>query len=228
MRRTLAGAFCVAVLVPTLGHAQAAPGKAAAAKTPVGAVARAPAAPPVRYVLATTGNEARYLVREELVGIDFPYDAIGKTSAITGAIVLDAKGRLLPAGSRISVDVTTLKSDRANRDRYLKTAALETDKYPKVDLAITALRGFPTRLPTTGQFTFELLGNLTVRTVTRPVTWQVTATASNGELSGTARTAFKFADLGMPVPSAFMVMKLEDNLRLEYDFHFVRDTTTKP
>jgi hypothetical protein len=31
----------------------------------------------------------------------------------------------------------------------------------------------------------------------------------------------------MPVPSAFMVMKLEDNLRLEYDFHFVRDTTAK-
>jgi hypothetical protein len=47
-------------------------------------------------------------------------------------------------------------------------------------------------------------------------------------LSGTAKIAFKFADLGMPVPSAFMVMKLEDNLRLEYDFHFVRDTTTKP
>jgi len=25
-----------------------------------------------------------------------------------------------------------------------------------------------------------------------------------------------------------MVMKLEDNLRLEYTFHFVRDTTVKP
>ena len=227
MRRKLARAICVAVLVPALLNAQVATRKVVA-KAPVGAAAKAPAAPATRYILAASGNAARYLIREELVGIDFPYDAVGTTSAITGAVVFDAKGALVAAGSKISVDVSTLKSDRANRDRYLKTEALETDKYPKVEFAITALRGVPARLPTIGQFTFELVGNLTVRTVTRPVVWQVTATANNGELSGTAKTAFKFGDLGMPVPSAFMVMKLEDNLRLEYDFHFVKDTTTKP
>lgn len=226
MRRKLAGAICVALLVPTLLSAQVATRKAAA-KAPFKTAIKAPPASLTRYILATSGNAARYLVREELVGIDFPYDAVGTTSAITGVIALDARGALVAAGSRISVDVTTLKSDRANRDRYLKTEALQTDKYPKVELAITALRGFPAKLPATGQITFELLGNLTVRTITKPVVWQVTATANNGELSGTARTAFKFGDLGMPVPSAFMVMKLEDNLRLEYDFHFVKDTTTK-
>ena len=227
MRRKLAKAVCVAVLIPTLLNAQATTRKAPATRAPVKSATTPPAAPPIRYVLAADGNEARYLVREELVGIGFPNDAVGKTSAISGAIVLDANGGLVPAGSRISVDVTTLKSDRANRDRYLKTAALETDKYPSVELAITALRGFPASLPATGQFSFELLGNLTVRALTRPVTWQVTATANHGELSGTARTAMKFGDLGMPVPSAFVVMKLEDNLRLEYDFHFVKDTTAK-
>ncbi len=228
MERKLAGAIGVAILVPTLLHAQVVTRKAPVTRAPVGAVAKAPAAPPTRYVLATDGNEARYLVREELVGIDFPYDAVGKTSAMTGAVVLDAKGSVIPAASRISVDVTTLKSDRANRDRYLKTDALETDKYPKVELAITALRGVPAKFPANGQFSFELLGNLTVRTLTRPVTWQVTATVNNGDWRGTAKIALKFGDLGMPVPSAFMVIKLEDNLRLEYDFHFVRDTTTKP
>ncbi len=223
MRSTLAGVMGAALLVPAVVSAQT-----TARRTPAPAgVARA-AAPTIRYVLAADGNEARYLVREELVGIDFPYDAVGKTSAITGTIVLDAKGALVSAESKFSVDVTTLKSDRANRDRYLKTAALETNTYPTVNLAITALRGFPAVLPAAGALTFDLVGNLTVRTVTRPVTWHVTATVNDGEWTGTARTAFKFGDFGMPVPSAFMVMKLEDNLRLEYDFHFVRDTTAKP
>lgn len=222
MRRTLVGWTLTALLLPAALSAQATTRKAAPARTPPAKAATTVA--PVRYTLAPSGNEARYLVREELAGIDFPYDAVGKTAAITGSIVLDAKGAVVPGQSKVTVDVSTLKSDRANRDRWLKTDGIETDKYPRVELAITALKGMPAKLPTTGEFKFELVGNLTVRTVTKPVTWQVTATANNGEFSGTAKTAFKFGDLGMPVPSAFMVMKLEDNLRLEFDFHFVRDT----
>jgi polyisoprenoid-binding protein YceI len=227
MQSKLGGLILAASLLPAIAVGQTVPRKAPVIRPPVKAAVRTAVAPPTRYILAPSGNEARYLVREELAGIDFPYDAIGRTTAITGAIVLDGKGALVPAQSHFSVDVTTLKSDRANRDRYLRTDALETNKYPRVELAITALRGFPATLPASGQFAFELVGNMTVRTVTRPVTWQVTATASNGEFTGTAKTAFKFGDFGMPVPSAFMVMKLEDNLRLEYDFHFVRDTTAK-
>ncbi len=226
MRNTLARVLGTALLIPAVLNAQIPAGKAPAKATTAKSAAHAPAQP-VRFVLAASGNEARYLVREELVGVDFPFDVVGKTTAITGSVGFDAKGALVPADSRISVDVTTLKSDRANRDRYLKTDGIETDKYPRVELAITALRGFPAKLPTTGQFSFELIGNLTVRTITKPLTWQVTATAENGEFSGTAKTAFKFGDFDMPVPSAFMVIKLEDNLRLEYDFHFVRDTTAK-
>lgn len=219
----LVGMMGAALLIPALLNAQTTAGRTPA---PTGA-ARAAAAP-TRYILAAGGNEARYLVREQLAGIDFPSDAVGRTSAITGTIVLDARGSLVAAESRFSIDVTTLKSDRANRDRYLKTAALETNKYPTVDLAITGLRGFPAVLPATGPVTFDLVGNLTVRAVTKPVTWHVTATVNNGEWTGTASTAFKFGDFGMPVPSAFVMMKLEDNLRLEYDFHFVKDTTAKP
>lgn len=220
MRNKLAGLTWAALLVPGLLGAQVTTRKAP------GTAAEPPA--PTRYLLASSGNEVQYAVREELAGINFPYDAVGKTSVVVGAIMLDENGAIVSAESHITVDVSTLKSDRANRDRYLKTKALETDSYPKVDLAITALRNFPASLPTSGEFTFELIGNLTVRTVTKPVIWQVTATATNGELSGTAKTAFKFGYFGMDVPSAFMVMKLEDNLKLQFDFHFVRDATAKP
>jgi hypothetical protein len=34
----------------------------------------------VRLVIAPQGNEARYRVQEQLVGVDLPNDAVGKTS----------------------------------------------------------------------------------------------------------------------------------------------------
>ena len=39
----------------------------------------------VRYTVATDGNEARYRVREQLLHHDMPNDAVGKTTAISGA-----------------------------------------------------------------------------------------------------------------------------------------------
>ena len=40
----------------------------------------------LRYTLAPTGNEARYRVREQLVGHDLPNDAIGETKLLAGSI----------------------------------------------------------------------------------------------------------------------------------------------
>ena len=43
----------------------------------------------------------RYVVREQLVGLELPNDAIGKTSAITGSILLDRTGKVDSSGSTL-------------------------------------------------------------------------------------------------------------------------------
>jgi hypothetical protein len=48
-----------------------------------------PAPVTVRYIVAPTGNEARYRVREQLMHHDLLNDAVGKTTAITGSVVVD-------------------------------------------------------------------------------------------------------------------------------------------
>jgi polyisoprenoid-binding protein YceI len=179
-----------------------------------------------RYSLAPDGNEARYIVRERLAGLDFPNDAIGRTTVVTGGVALDDKGNPLPSQSHFTVDLTTLKSDKANRDRYLRTKALESDRFPKAELTVTALRNFPASPPASGAFTFQLVGTLTIHGVSRPTTWTVNATAENGGYRGTAATEFKFGDFGMDVPRAFVVLSVEDDIKLQYDFHLLRDTTT--
>ena len=180
-------------------------------------------APPgqVRFELAPAGNVARYRVREQFLDISFPSDAIGTTTAITGAIVLDAKGAIVPKESRFVVDIRTLKSDSENRDRIIHDRTLHTAKFPNVEIVVSELRGLKYPFPPTGEFTFELIGDLSIHGVTKPWTWQVTATSKAGGLAGRASTAFKFGDFGMTVPTSFRLLSVEDNVRLEYDFHLV-------
>jgi polyisoprenoid-binding protein YceI len=184
----------------------------------------APAGASVRLVAAPTGNEARFKVREQLAELPLPNDAVGVTQAITGAIVLDEHGRVVPAESKFTVDLATLKSDRERRDGYIKRRTLETDKFPTAILEPTGAHGLPAPLPDSGTMTFELLGNLTIHGVTRPSTWRVTATAGHGEFTGTASTRIKFEDFGMTQPRVAIVLSVQDDIGLEYDFHLVPDS----
>jgi polyisoprenoid-binding protein YceI len=185
----------------------------------VAAEALVPQQAVARYVVAPTGNEARYRVQEKIVGVDIPnYEAIGKTQAVTGAIVFDQAGRLVPAQSKIVIDVTELKSDQERRDGAVQRRILETEKHPTVVLVPTTIRGLTGPLPKSGTKTFQLLGNLTVRGVTKPTTWQVTAQFQGGRVTGTAVTQFTFADFEMQKPSVPVVLSLADQLKLEYSF----------
>lgn len=176
----------------------------------------------VRFTIAGEGNEARYRVREQLAGVSFPNDAVGTTSGITGVIVVDQAGRIQAAESRITVDVTTLKSDRDRRDGYVRTRTLETATHPTVVLAPTELRGTTWPLPTSGTVTFQLVGNLTVRGVTRPTTWDVTLTVAGDVLTGSASTSFAFEEFTLTKPRVAVVLSVDDTIKLEYDLRLVR------
>jgi polyisoprenoid-binding protein YceI len=181
-----------------------------------------PLAAGVRLQVAASGNEARYRVREQLAGFDLPNDAVGRSSAVTGGLVLDSVGRVVPADSRITVDVSGITSDRDRRDGYVRRRILQTDSFPDVILRPTALSGLPWPLPSSGSRAFTLTGDLTVKGVTRPTTWQVTAAFQGDTVTGLAATAFTFADFGLAQPRVPVVLSVGDTIRLEYDFKLVR------
>ena len=54
-------------------------------------------------------------------------DAVGRTSSVTGTIVF-ANSQLQSVN--VTADLQALKSDRAPRDSFLHSNALETDRYP--------------------------------------------------------------------------------------------------
>lgn len=229
MLRKAAIPAAVAVAAITLTAAWASPGAspgAARLAGPTGAVTAEPGRATARFVVAPAGNEARYRVSEVLAGFELPNDAVGVTGKVSGGISVDEKGTIVPGESRIVVDVTALKSDKDRRDGYVQRRLLETEKFPTVELIPTAIRGLPVPLPAAqgklGPQQLEMTGNLTVRGVTRPTRWRVTASYDGGRVTGSAATAFTFADFQMDKPRVASVLSVADTIKLEYDFTLVR------
>jgi polyisoprenoid-binding protein YceI len=184
------------------------------------ASARKAAAPaPLRYVVAPTGNEARYRVREQLVGVDLPNDAVGVSRDITGLLVVEPNGTVVGDSSRIVVNISNIKSDKDRRDGFVKRRTLETDKFPTVELAPRTFRGLASKPPAAGS-SFDLVGDLTVHGVTHPTTWKVTARSDGADVVGTATTAFTFKDFALDQPKVPVVLSVADTIKLEYDFRF--------
>ena len=172
----------------------------------------------VRLDVLPAGNEVRYLVREQLAGFDLPNDAVGRTGAVSGGIALDASGRVIPGESEFVIQIGGLTSDKERRDGYVRRRILVADSNPTVVLKPTALRGVTLPLPGAGTRSLELVGDLTVKGVTRPTTWRVQATFAGDTVSGTAATAFTFSDFELAQPRVPVVLSVADTIRLEYDF----------
>ena len=176
----------------------------------------------IRLVLVPDKSEARYRVREQLAGVSFPSDAVGATKAFTGTIVGKTDGTILSDQSKFQVDLRTLKSDEGVRDNFIGRSVLETNRYPYATFVPTSAPGLPLKLPDSGQVAFQLVGNLTIRDVTKPVTWDVSGKVTGNTATGTATTTFTFEDFDLTQPHVARVLSIVDSIRLELDLTLQR------
>jgi polyisoprenoid-binding protein YceI len=221
-------AACAPAQAPTT-QAPAAPTPAAVASptarpatspTAAPSAAATPIAATVRLVLAPGSSEARFRVTEQLAGRNLPNDAVGSTKEVTGTIALNGN-QVLP-GSEVVVQMATLRTDQAQRDGFIHQNTLQSRQFPTAVFALKQIEGLPAQLPTSGQADLKLIGDMTIRGVTKPSTWDAKATFSPQGVTGTATTAIKFADFGMTQPRVPLVLSIEDNIRLELDFNATR------
>ncbi len=169
----------------------------------------------VTYGLVPERSEANYRITEQLANNDLPNDAVGKTSAMSGSITIRADGTIDTATSQFTVDLSTLTSDRDMRDNYVRRNILDTTQYPEAVFVPTAITGLSMPFPESGSVNFQVTGDLTIKDVTHPVTWDVTGEVANGEATGKATTSFTFETFNLPQPSVPIVLSLEDNIILE-------------
>jgi polyisoprenoid-binding protein YceI len=164
-------------------------------------------------------SKATVRVREQLVGVNLPSDAVLTAAGATGSFALNGDGTFA-SGSKISFDLTTLSSDERNRDSFIKQDTLQVRQFPKAEFEPTKVSGLPLPLAASGTSTFTLTGNMTIRGKTKEVTFDVTAKRDGGDLTATvtANPSWKFGDFGMSAPSVpFRVVSVTDEIRVAID-----------
>ena len=167
----------------------------------------------------TDRSKATIRVREQLVGVSLPSDAVLTATGAKGSFALNADGTFA-SGSKITIDLTTLSSDERDRDNFIKQDTLQVRQFPTAEFVPTKTGGLTLPLPTSGTFTFTLTGNLTIKGTTKEVTFDVTAKRDGSDLTATATAnpSWKFGDFGMRAPSVpFRVLSVTDEIRAVID-----------
>ena len=79
-----------------------------------------------------SGSVAGYRVREQLAGLSAESDAVGRTDAVTGSMTIETSGSTSTlTAANLSVDTTSITSDKSQRDNRLRNEGLQTDTYPR-------------------------------------------------------------------------------------------------
>jgi polyisoprenoid-binding protein YceI len=194
----------------------------AAATTPT----PAPSASATTMTAVTTGtwtvsdtSKATVRVREQLVGVNLPSDAVLVATGATGTFLLKDDGTF-SSDSKVTFDLTTLASDQRQRDDFVKMDTLQTRQFPTAVFVPTKTSALTLPVPASGEFTFKLTGQMTIHGKTKEVTFDVLARRAGNELTVTATAApsLKFGDFGMTAPSVpFRVVSIVDEIRVTVD-----------
>jgi polyisoprenoid-binding protein YceI len=172
---------------------------------------------PVIFEIIQAESEVRFLIDEVLRGQDTT--VVGTTDQIAGEIAVYPDN---PARSQIGtlqVNARTLTTDNEFRNRAIKNRILETNQYEFVTFTPTELSGLPDNATIGERYSFQIVGDLTIRDVTRSVTFDASLTpVSETRIEGSASTTILYADFDITIPDAPAVASVEDEVILEIDF----------
>jgi polyisoprenoid-binding protein YceI len=167
---------------------------------------------------------AGYRVREQLANLPAESDAVGRTDQVTGSITVETSGTTttLTAAS-LSVDMTSLASDKTMRDNRLRREGLETDTYPTATFTLTAPVEVPAAALTGTASDITLTGDLTIHGVTKSVQIPAQAQLVNGTIQVAGSLTFTLSDYSIVAPNiGGVIVSIADEGTLEFLVNFAK------
>jgi polyisoprenoid-binding protein YceI len=231
--------------VPPTPTVMAEPAQVAATDTPAAEPAQEPTPPPAEplptsileaeiseavartFRLVPDSSQASYAVEEEFFNqaVDF-FTAVGVTQAIEGEFTLNIEGSQVTLGeNHFVVDLRTLTSDNSRRDNRIRQQWLESNTYPMAEFVATGLEDFPQEVAAGQDITFKVLGDMTIREVTKPVVFETTARLEGNTITGLSTTNILMRDFGFEPPSILGMLEVTDGVTVTVEFTAVEDNS---
>jgi polyisoprenoid-binding protein YceI len=169
------------------------------------------------------GSEAGYRVREQLANLPAESDAVGRTSDVTGAIVLVEGDSIELSEGTLEVDTTTIVSDEGRRDNRLRDEGLQTDQYPTASFTITQPVEVPASALEGAASDITLVGDLTLHGVTKAVEIPAQALLADGQIQVAGSITFPLSDYDITAPNiGGFIVSIADEGTLEFLIAFER------
>jgi polyisoprenoid-binding protein YceI len=171
------------------------------------------------FRIVSEESEVTFTLTEDLRGVFTT--VVGVTNQVAGDILVDVSQ---PAGSRMGelrINARTLTTDNEFRNRAMRSEILESSRpeYEFISFTPTALDGLPASVTVGEAITFTVTGDLTIRTITQSVTFEVTATlVSDDRLEGSATTTVTRTQYDLQIPSVPGVTNVSDEVELAIQF----------
>jgi polyisoprenoid-binding protein YceI len=166
----------------------------------------------------TTGSQAGYRVREQLANLPAQSDAVGRTDKVSGTLTVEGDGTttMLTAAS-LEVDMTSLTSDKSQRDNRLRNEGLQTDAFPTATFKLTQPVGVPAAAIAGTASDVTLTGDLTIHGVTKSVQIPAQVQLSNGTIQVAGSISFPLSDYQIVAPNiGGVIVSIADDGAMEF------------
>jgi polyisoprenoid-binding protein YceI len=165
----------------------------------------------------TGESTATFRIDEELRGS--PTTVVGTSNIVLGQIQIDRADLSNSRIGEILINARAFETDASLRNRAIRGPILDTEAFEFISFNPTSIEGLEGSAGVGDELSFTVSGDLTIRDVTQPVTFDVTATlTSDTSISGSASTVVERGPFELVIPSVPTVANVSEEVPLELDF----------
>ena len=171
------------------------------------------------FVIVPGESEITYEVGEVFLNQNNRFNvAIGITNQVAGEIFVDQNNPQNSTIGPVEVDISQFTSDSSRRDNAIRERFLESNWFPIATFVPTQVEGVPQDYQEGQQIELQVSGDMTIRDVTRPVTFEVTLAGSGDTITGEATTMILMSDFGFGPISIGGILNTEDEVLVHFRF----------
>ena len=169
------------------------------------------------YQISQDDSQVTFELDEDLRGVRTT--VVGSTDQVAGELALDLADLSTAQLGVVQINARTLLTDNNFRNRPIHNEILDTGAYEFITFTPTAIDGLPASTAVGQEIAFTVHGDLTIRDVTQPASFDVVAVAlSASELSGRATTIVEREAFGLTIPQVRQVANVEEAVQLTINF----------
>lgn len=165
----------------------------------------------------TEASSATFRIDEELRGS--PVTVVGTSGIVLGRIEIDPEDLSNSQIGEILINARDFETDSGLRNRAIRGPILDTDVFEFISFVPSAIEGLEGAASVGDELEFSVSGDLTIRDITQPVTFDVTAVlTSESTIEGTATTVVERGPFELVIPSVPSVANVAEEVPLSLDF----------